>query len=140
MGTGVQMTVGSVIFETIAKDYAEFVDMIVKFAVSKKSDLDMLQLFKDELSRCAPDVASGDFKACDRFDVSDRVSAIYVPVLVITSGDDILTPAKYGDVLVEKIPKAQRVHIMDAGHIVSAERPAEVNNAIIEFLDKLDAN
>ena len=54
MGTGIQMKVGPVIFETIAEDYAEFVDMIIKFAVSKKSDLDMLQLFKDELSRCAP--------------------------------------------------------------------------------------
>ncbi len=140
MGTGVQMKVGSVIFETIVKDYAEFVNMILKFAVSKKSNLDRLQLFKDELSGCAPEVVSGDFRACDRFDVSERVSAINVPVLVITSGDDILTPAKYGDVLEEKIQNARRVHIMDAGHIMSAEKPDEVNNAIVEFLDKIETH
>jgi pimeloyl-ACP methyl ester carboxylesterase len=140
MGTGVQMKVGPVIFETIAKDYAEFVEMIIKFAVSKKSNLDNLQVFKDELSRCAPEVVSGDFRACDRFDVSDRVSAIKVPVLVITSEDDILAPAEFGDVLEEKIQNARRVHIMDAGHIMSAERPDEVNSAISEFLDKIGSN
>ena len=140
MGTGVQMKVGPVIFETIEKDYAEFVDMILKFAVSEKSNLDNLQLFKDELSGCAPEVVSGDFRACDRFDVSERVSAINVPVLVITSGDDVLTPAQYGDVLEEKIPNSRRVHITDAGHIMSAERPDEVNNAITEFLDKIGSN
>ena len=138
MGTGVQMKVGSVIFETIAKDYAEFVNMILKFAVSKKSNLDNLQVFKDELSGCAPEVVSGDFRACDRFDVSERVSAVNVPVLVITSEEDVLTPAKYGDVLEEKIQNARRVHIMDAGHIMSAEKPDEVNNAIFDFLNKIE--
>ena len=136
IGTGVQMKVGSIIFKTIEKDFAEFVDMLVKLAASKKTNPATVQLFKDELPQSSPQVVSGDFLACDRFDATAGVPSIQVPVLVITSQDDILTPPKYGDVLEEKIENAHRVHIMDAGHLVVLEKPDEVKKAIIEFMDK----
>jgi pimeloyl-ACP methyl ester carboxylesterase len=68
----------------------------------------------------------------------ERLSSIGVPVLVITSEDDMLTPPKYGEFLAEKIQKAQRVHIMDAGHIVPLEKSVDVNRAITEFLENVD--
>ena len=121
LGTGVQMKVGPIIFETIEKDYTEFVDLIVKLAASKKTNPAQVQFFRDEMANCVPEVVSGDFKACDRFDAAASVASIRAPVLVITSEDDILTPAKYGDVLEEKIQNTQRAHILDAGHLMSLE-------------------
>jgi pimeloyl-ACP methyl ester carboxylesterase len=59
-----------------------------------------------------------------------------VPVLVITAEEDRLTPTKYGIFLEEKIAKASRVHIQDAGHLVPAEKPEEINMAIEDFLDR----
>jgi pimeloyl-ACP methyl ester carboxylesterase len=136
ISTGAKLKVASVIFETIEKDFAEFVDMVAKFAGSKKTNPKLLQPFKEDIAQCKPEVVFGDFRACDCFDSMARLSAIEVPVLIVTSEDDILTPPKYGEFLREKIKNAQRIHFLDAGHIVPVEKAEEVNAAINEFLDK----
>ena len=136
IGTGVRMKVGPVIFETIEKDYNKFVDMLCKLAASNKTDPGKIRFFKEELSKSNPQVVSGDFRACDHFDAGTGLASIEMPVLVITAEDDILTPAKYGDVLEEKIQKSHRVHIMEAGHLMVLEKPEEINHAITEFMNQ----
>jgi len=49
----------------------------------------------------------------------------------------MLTPPKYGEFLQKHIQKGARAHITEAGHIVPMEKPAAVNRAIIEFLDRI---
>lgn len=136
IGTGPRMKVGPIIFETIEKDFNEFVDMLCKLAASKKTNPDKVISFREALSKSNPKVVSGDFRACDRFDAGDNLAVIEVPVLIITAQDDIMTPAKFGDVLDEKIRYTERVHIMDAGHLMVLEKPEEIHHAIIEFMDK----
>jgi pimeloyl-ACP methyl ester carboxylesterase len=65
-----------------------------------------------------------------------RLAEIQVPVLVVTAEHDRLTPPKHGEFLEKNIPNATRVHIADAGHIVSMEQPARVNQAVVGFLDR----
>jgi len=137
ISTGSRLKVAPVIFENIEKNYSDHVDMICSFAASEKTDLRLLDLFKEEAARCKPEIAHGDFSACDRFDVTDRLAAIDVPVLVVTAEDDKLTPPKYGATLEKCIKNASRVHIMDAGHIVPVEKPDEINKTILEFLDQI---
>lgn len=136
IGTGYRLKVKPVIFEMIEKNYADYVDMACSLAASKKTDPGLLAPFREEVARCKPEIVHGDFRACDRFDVTDRLSAIDVPVLVVTAEDDVLTPPKYGIALAQGIKNATRAHIMDAGHIVPVEKPDEVNKVILEFLDK----
>ena len=135
MGTGARMGVAPAIFETIENDFSAFVNMIGTFAVSQKTDHELVQPFIEELARSNPEIVLGDFRACDRFDSREGLSSIIAPVLIITSDEDKLTPAKYGEFLEKNIQKTQRVHILDAGHIVSVERPDEVNKAIQKFLE-----
>jgi pimeloyl-ACP methyl ester carboxylesterase len=135
-GTGARLKVLPAIFEAIEKDYAGFVDMLVKFAASQRTDPAVLQPFRDELGSCAPGVIYGDFQACNRFNIMQRMAEISVPVLVISAEDDKLTPPKYGEFLASAILNATRAHIMDAGHVAPLEKPLEVNRAIVEFLDR----
>jgi pimeloyl-ACP methyl ester carboxylesterase len=136
ISTGYRLKVAPVIFENIEKNYSDHVDMICRFAASEKTDPGLLALFKQEAARCNPEIAYGDFRACDRFDVTDRLAAVDVPVLVVTAEDDKLSPPKYGAALEQGIKNATRSHIMDAGHIVPVEKPDEVNKAIMKFLDQ----
>jgi pimeloyl-ACP methyl ester carboxylesterase len=136
ISTGARLKVAQAIFETVQKDYAQLVAMLCKFAASKKTDPKLVQPFQEELSRCSPETTLGDFQACDRFDVIPRLSSIAVPVLVITAEDDQLTPPKYGDFLEKNIKHAVRIHLMDGGHIVPMEKPADVNAAMLEFLER----
>ena len=136
ISTGSKLKVAPEIFDAIEKDVKSYVDMMVKLVTSKSTDPDRVKSFKDDTARCSPDILIQDFRACDRFDVMQHVGSITSPVLVVTAEDDLVTPPKYGDFLKTSIAKACRVHIMEAGHIVTMEKPEEVNRAIIKFLDR----
>ncbi len=137
MNTGARLKVNPLIFETIQKDFAKFVESIVTMGISDKSDADVLRPLIQEVSACAPEVASGDFQACNRFDVMDKLHLIKTPVLVLTATDDVLTPAKYGRHMGEKIVGATIHSIEEAGHLSPLEKPDQVNRAIRHFLQQL---
>jgi len=136
IGTGARLRVMPIILKTIEENFSAYIDSFLTFAASEKTDPARLRPIAEATARCSPQVALGDFKACDAFDVMERLPSIEVPVLVITSEEDKLTPPKYGVFLEEKIKRASRVHIQDAGHLAPAEKPDEVNTAIAAFLDR----
>jgi pimeloyl-ACP methyl ester carboxylesterase len=135
IGTGAKLKVIPMIFEKIEKDYSGFVEMLFKLSASEKTAPEIIQPFRDDLIRCNPPVAYGDFQACNQFNVMERLGEISVPVLILSAEEDKLTPPKYADFLESAIPNTIRTHILDAGHIAPMEKPREVNQAIIEFLD-----
>ena len=135
IGTGAKLKVSPAIFEAIENDYSSFVEMLCKLASSENTSTSVVEPFRDHLTKCKPEVTYGDFKACNQFDVMERLHEISVPVLVISAEDDNLTPPKYAQFLEAGIPNAVRKHIHAAGHIAPMEKPQEVNQAIIEFLD-----
>ncbi len=134
VSTGARLRVMPLIFETIQNDFNAYVESMGTSSVSPKTDPEKIAPLTEATARCRPEVILGDFRACDSFDVMSRVDSIEVPVLVVTSEDDRLTPPKYGAYLEERIRGARRSHIMDAGHLVPMEKPEEVNQAITEFL------
>ena len=136
ISTGAKLKVAAAIFDAIENDYQGFVNMVGKLAASKKTDPGLVQSIKDEMARCKPEITHGDFKACNRFNIMERLSSIEVPVLVVSAQDDKLTPSNYADVLEKTIKNAARAHIMDAGHVVPIEKPAEVIQVILEFLGR----
>ena len=96
MHTGARLKVMPFIFETIEKDYSNYLDMVVAFSISKKSDLSRLKAVMDEIAVLSPEVALRDFTACDRFDVMEKLDQIMAKVLVVTGDEDAITPPKYG--------------------------------------------
>ena len=136
VGTGARLRVMPVILKAIEEDFSSYVDSFLAYAASEKTDPATLRPLAEATAACGPQVALGDFKACDAFDVMERLPSIEMPVLVVTAEEDKLTPPKYGLFLEEKIKNASRVHIRDAGHLVPAEKPEETNQAIRTFLDQ----
>jgi pimeloyl-ACP methyl ester carboxylesterase len=134
IGTGAKLKVLPIIFDTIEKDFSGFVAGMPKMAASPKTDPALLRPLLESNLKTPPSVYSGDFRACDIFDVRERLKDITAKVLVVTGEDDKLTPPKYGEYLVATIKGAQRVHVMDAGHLLPLEKPEELNRALREFL------
>jgi pimeloyl-ACP methyl ester carboxylesterase len=79
----------------------------------------------------------GQSVAIAAHDTLDRLSQIRVPVLVITGADDTLVDARNSPLLAEKIRGAKLRVFPGLRHGFTAENPAEVNAAILEFLDGL---
>ncbi len=136
ISSGSKLKVAPDIFDAIEKDIKSYVELMANFAASKSTDPARIKRFKDDTARCNPEVLIKDFKACNRFDVMQRVGSIRSPVLVVTAEDDQVTPPKYGDFMETSLANASRVHITEAGHIVPMEKPEAVNNAIVKFLDQ----
>jgi len=137
VSTGARLRVMPQIFETIEKDYQQFVAMSRMFAASPHTPAAVLEPLLQVTARCNPSVTAGDFRACDRFDVMARLGEIARPVLIISGADDQLTPPKYSDFLEKNIAGAIRCRIPEAGHVVPVEKPEAVNQAIRGFLERI---
>ncbi|RPH52325.1 MAG: alpha/beta hydrolase [Desulfobacteraceae bacterium] len=134
VNTGARLRVMPLLFETIKNDYKGYLNSITTFAASGKTAPEKLVSFMAESAKCPPDVAYGDFTACDRFNVAERLPSINTPFLILTAEDDKLTPPKYGIYMKEHIKNASMINIKDAGHLSPIEQPELFNRAVIDYL------
>jgi pimeloyl-ACP methyl ester carboxylesterase len=75
-----------------------------------------------------------DFVVIDQFDIRDRIKSLKPPLLLIRGADDPAAPPEYEREIHEAVPGSRYLKFKNAGHFPFAERPAEVNRAIDEFL------
>lgn len=81
-----------------------------------------------------PAVMLSDFLCCDKFDIMDRVQEIKLPALIICGELDMMTPVKYANYLRTRLTNSRVVIIPQATHLVFAEKPETVNEAIEDFV------
>ncbi len=134
VGTGSKLRVLPMIFDAIEQDYKGAVDMIGVTVYGPDVSPVLVEQEKQRSLSQSPKILLDDFKACDKFDVSSRLSEIDLPTLVISGDADKLTPVKYGQFLTDNIAGAQLVIIKDAGHLMAVEKPEEFVQAVAGFL------
>ncbi len=74
------------------------------------------------------------FKKVVTDDVRQDAARITIPVLLVYGEDDLATPVHYGELFHEVIDGSTLEVISGAGHFVYLDRPHEVTNAVLEFL------
>ena len=91
-----------------------------------------------KVAEVGPAVQLNYLFCCDKFDIMDKIDQIEVPTLVICGSEDEMTPPKYASYLAAKI-KGAKLALIDGGtHLVFAEQPGAVNQAIEQFLASLE--
>ena len=78
-----------------------------------------------------------DHAVFDRDDISDQISAITAPTLVICGEDDIATVPEKSQFIASQIAGSELVMIPDAGHHSALENPEPVTAAIEAFLARI---
>jgi pimeloyl-ACP methyl ester carboxylesterase len=134
MHTGAKLKVMPLIFETIRKDYRQYHELMIQFAMARETDKTLMTDLLKDVVAWSPEVAINDFYACDSFNVIDQLHLITVPVMVIVGDEDNITPPKYGEFLLSKISSARLVTIKGTGHISPMEKPLIVNQVLRDFL------
>ncbi|MGB9776588.1 MAG: alpha/beta fold hydrolase [Anaerolineae bacterium] len=134
VGTGARLRVAPAILDGILQDARGTLDLITEWAWGPEADPAMVARGRQMMARVHPSVVGGDFAACDRFDVRERVGEITAPTLVITGSEDRMTPPKFGQWLAEHIPGARFVLVEGAGHMVMLEKPDQVAGAVQAWL------
>lgn len=100
-------------------------------------DPQLRQVLSRRMQENGPAAMLNDFRACDGFDIMDRLGEVPVPTLALCGDQDVMTPPKYSHFLGKSMP-ACRVEIIPGGtHYVALEKPGEVNRAITAFLASL---
>jgi pimeloyl-ACP methyl ester carboxylesterase len=134
VGTGARLRVLARIVDLLRQHPREGQSLIQDLSFGAAAPRECVEMVARVLREGAPLVTLGDYLACDRFDVRDRLAGIRTPTLVVTGAEDRLTPLRYGRLLAETIPGARLVEIPAAGHFPQLEQPVAVNAAIREFL------
>ncbi len=137
-GTGAKLRVSPIIFEGIVNRFLEFAPEFVDLVMAKDAGSALKEELTTDVLSMRPSVFLADFRACDAFDVRDRLGAIGVPTLIINGDDDRLTPLKYGEFLATTIRGAVLKIMHGAGHVAMLEKPTEVNSVIASFIHSLE--
>ncbi len=135
--TGARLRVSPQIFLALEGDYEKAVDFMLQFSFGPEAPAELRQETRQLRLRVPREVVSGDFQACDKFDLLEQVSTIAVPTLIICGTEDKLTPIKYSQYVHSRVPGSQLELISGAGHNVMLEKPVEFNRVLESFLNSL---
>lgn len=136
VGTGARLRVMPDFLDQLSKEstYGRGVNKLVELYFADSTGDVLRNKVSRQLRRTRPSVVHGDFVACDRFDVMDRLNEIKAPTSVICGSEDALTPPKYARHLAESIPNGNLTMIPKAGHMVALEQPEMVARTLETFL------
>jgi pimeloyl-ACP methyl ester carboxylesterase len=86
------------------------------------------------LDRNRPGTLYAAFNACNLWKTGpEAASRVRCPALVLIGGSDSMTPPKIGRALADKIAGSQTIVIPGSGHMMTAEAPDAVLDALIAF-------
>jgi pimeloyl-ACP methyl ester carboxylesterase len=136
VATGAKLRVVPQLLELAQRDFPAAVDLISHWEWGPAAPEELKKLGKQQLLTNDPAVMLDDYRACDAFDVRDKLQAIAAPVLIVAGEADQLTPLKYAAFLAEQIPKARLNVAPQAGHMVMLEAADTVMPAIMNFLQE----
>jgi pimeloyl-ACP methyl ester carboxylesterase len=117
--------------------YLGAVEKSVAWSFSSKTSERLVELACKRMAETRQSVLYGDFLACDAFNVTERLSRVSQPTLVLCGVEDRMTPMRGSQRLESLIPNATIKTIPDAGHMVMLERPEVVTEEMLAFLSEI---
>ena len=138
IATGAKLRVTPKILELTHTDLRAAADLISGYEWGPHAPEQLIRLGKQQLLSNRTEVIHGDYRACDAFDVSDRLAEIKAPTLIICGTADRMTPPKYAAFMAERIPQTRSVLVPDAGHMVMLEAESIVAREVEAFVRELD--
>jgi len=142
-GTGARLRVLPRLLELLRIDYPAAVDLIVQESFAAPAgpltygQRARLNGTRRQILRTPQAVTSGDYEACNDFDVMDRVGEISLPTLCIVGAQDKMAPPRYSEHLHGKIAGSRMEVIEGAGHMLPMEQPEEYNRRLADFISSL---
>lgn len=122
VGTGAKLSVHPDILDRVIEHQAEVGALLKAWMWSADAPDALRETGVQQFMMVDPRVVYGDYLACNRFDVRDRIAQISVPTLIIGGTADRMTPLKYSQFLADRIPNAQLVTLEGAGHMMQLEQ------------------
>jgi pimeloyl-ACP methyl ester carboxylesterase len=117
--------------------FQKAVGNVVQWSFSTQAPERLVELAHQRMLETRPSVFHSDLRACDRFDVRERVSSIDKPTLIVCGSEDKMASLRNSQFLSLTIPNSTLKVINGAGHMAMLEQPAVVAQALSEFFNGL---
>tara|TARA_B100000085_G_scaffold184784_1_gene168854 strand:- start:74 stop:967 length:894 start_codon:yes stop_codon:yes gene_type:complete len=146
IGGASKMIVNDSILEGLQNTFEATVDNIVRYSWHKQTGAiadsqQMATYFREKAKQRILNAGSrtvhGDFLACSKFDLDERLKEISVPVLVIASDCDRMVPLHVSRSMAEKLPNAQFVTLEGCGHFQHIEQTSRVATELSKFIGSI---
>ncbi len=135
IGTGARMRVLPALLEAARTEPEQALLSLKKLSIGEKSDPALSAQMVSEQTKQPPGILYRDLLACNTFDVMGRLQEIqHLPTLIMCGAEERNAPVKYSEYLHAQIAGSTLRVIPASGHYVQREKPAEVNQAIIDWL------
>ncbi len=135
--TGASMSVAGETLKAVKNNYDVFCEVAPTRAFAEKASETLKTNFREELENTSQKVAYDDLMACNVFDMTDKVSEIHIPTLIIGATEDLLTLPKRSEYLHHQIFDSE-LHIVEgSGHFVMQEKTDEFNKILADFIKTL---
>lgn len=138
VGTGARLRVNPTILNGLQQDWHGTTRLITEWSYASGTSPLVLETATADLRQVDPQVVQSDYAACNTFDMTQEISAIDAPALVLVGEHDRMTPLPYTQQLAHSLPNATLQIIPNAGHMAMLEQPNAVNAAIREFMEGLE--
>lgn len=126
VGTGARLRVVPQVLEGLADGFRGLIDVMVRAQLGPgAADRDLVAR-RRMFEAVGSATTLADLRACDGFDVMDRLWEVRCRTQVLVGTEDALTPPKYSRFLAERISAARLIEYAGAGHMLPWERAEEV--------------
>jgi pimeloyl-ACP methyl ester carboxylesterase len=139
VSTGAKLPVNLSLIEELATQvgFPTAVDKIIGWSFSSRIEPGLIDNVKTQMLKNRPSVLAGDFRACDKFDLSGKLEEVQVPTLVLVGDEDKMTPERFAEGLAGGIPDTELTVIRGAGHMLPLEQPDQVASVVRGFLERV---
>jgi len=129
VSSGARLRVAPPILEAVAAA-TEAAPFRLDAAFGPKTPEAVVEAYARASAQTPPGTALSDWRACDRFDVLDRIEQVRCPARVIYGDEDVLTPPKHQVRLVERLAQGTQVVLPGVGHMLPWEAPEGLADAL----------
>lgn len=137
IGTAARLRVNPDILNGLRDDLPGLSARLVEWVYGPRATPEQKRQYGRHLLDVDLETLLGDWLACDRFDVRDRLSEVTTPTLVLSGTLDVMTPPRAASFLAEHVAGADLTWLEGIGHMAPVEAPAVVAGAIGGFLARL---
>jgi len=102
------------------------------FAPEVPEHVKELVLGEFQHTRCSADAS--DFMGVELVDLTEAISQLRVPTLILTGDDDVIISPRKSNILQRQIPGARLVKVPSAGHYLNVEKSSLLAEEIKHFL------
>ncbi len=134
IGSSSRLRVGLPLFATLSNDFNQAADMISEWSFAKDAPPGLRQQATESMRVCGSLVTTGDFLACNHFDVTADLEQMALPALIISGTADRMVPHRHSAKTAAAMPQATFQALEGVGHYPMQEKSATVARLIEAFV------